>query len=251
VAEDELPPGADDLYGLPLEQFTAERGALAKRLRADGDRAGAKRVGELRKPSVAAWTINQLVRSRGKDVAAFRQAAEGLRDAQAALLEGSGTPQGLRDARTAQRKAVEELLAGARGLFPGGREPGNATLERVASTLHAAAVDDAIREEVLSGRLITERQTAGFGGAEMPVAPAPRKRDGAAERRAAEEAAREAEEAAEREAAERKAEERRRRRAALEEALAGAVEERERAEEALETARAQEARLRKALDEDA
>jgi hypothetical protein len=97
--DDDLPPGADELYGLPLEEFVAERGALAKRLRADGDREGATRVAALRKPSVAAWTVNQLVRSRRADVAAFTEAAEALRAAQAALLEGRGSAAGLREAR--------------------------------------------------------------------------------------------------------------------------------------------------------
>src|SRR4051812_19130465 len=103
MADDDLPPGADDLYGLPLEDFISERGALAKRLRGERDREGARRVSALRKPSVAAWTVNQLVRSRGRDIATFTDAARGLRDAQAALLEGRGSAEALREARAAER----------------------------------------------------------------------------------------------------------------------------------------------------
>ena len=35
---DELPPDANALYGLPLEEFIAARGTVAKRLRAAGER---------------------------------------------------------------------------------------------------------------------------------------------------------------------------------------------------------------------
>jgi hypothetical protein len=253
MADDDLPPGADELYGLPFEDFIAERGALAKRLRGEGDREGAKRVTALRKPSVAAWTLNQLVRTRAKDVAAFTKAAEGLRSAQAALLEGRGSPAGLREAREAERGAVAKLVKVARGLFPGGREPGGATLERVAATLHAAASDDAVREEVLSGRLLTEREPSGFGDLDVELAaavppkpkPKPRSRtpkddDAAARKRAEAEA--EAKAVAERR-------EREQRRAELQTALEEAVEHRRRAEEALDAARAEEKRRRAALEE--
>jgi hypothetical protein len=271
--DDDLPPGADELYGLPLEEFVAERGALAKRLRADGDREGATRVAALRKPSVAAWTVNQLVRSRRADVAAFTEAAEALRAAQAALLEGRGSAAGLREAREAERAAVGRLLESARGLFPGGREPGGATLERVAATLHAAAADETVRDAVLTGRLLAEREASGFGDLEvaLPRAPArPRKgsdpgrkapaRRAAANRRgsdpgrgAAEAAERERaeRERAERERAERERAERERaeRRAALQAALDAAVAVRERSEQALAAARAEEERLRAALED--
>ena len=55
---------ADALYGLPLDAFVAERDALAKRLRTDGRGGDADEVKALRKPSVAAWAVNQVVRSQ-------------------------------------------------------------------------------------------------------------------------------------------------------------------------------------------
>ena len=48
----------DELYGAALDEFTAERKRLAKKL--DGD--DAKDIGALRKPNVAAWVLNQLAR---------------------------------------------------------------------------------------------------------------------------------------------------------------------------------------------
>ena len=43
----------DELYQLPLEEFTPARNALAKEL-GDGD------IKKLEKPNVAAWAVNQL-----------------------------------------------------------------------------------------------------------------------------------------------------------------------------------------------
>ena len=63
---------ADDLYGLPLDAFVPERDALAKRLRAEGRRDEAAEVKALRKPSVAAWAVNQAVRSQPRAARALR-----------------------------------------------------------------------------------------------------------------------------------------------------------------------------------
>ena len=49
---------ADDLYGLPLGEFTATRDALAARLKAAGDKEAAAEVKRARKPSVPAWAAN-------------------------------------------------------------------------------------------------------------------------------------------------------------------------------------------------
>ena len=54
----------DRLFELPLEEFTAARNDLAGRLKSEGDAAAAEEVKRLTKPSVAAWTINQLSRQR-------------------------------------------------------------------------------------------------------------------------------------------------------------------------------------------
>jgi len=52
----------EGLYGLPLEEFIKARDALARRrAREAGKEAGAA-VKALRKPSVAAWALNQLAR---------------------------------------------------------------------------------------------------------------------------------------------------------------------------------------------
>ena len=89
MAESELiQQAAEQLYGLPPGDFTRARDAHAKELRGDGERDAANAVKALRKPTVAAWALNQLTRRRKKDLAALLSAGENLRAAQEELLAG-------------------------------------------------------------------------------------------------------------------------------------------------------------------
>ena len=58
----------DELYGLPLDEFVPARNALARELKGAGEPAEAAEVAALRKPSVAAWAVNQLVRTQRRGV---------------------------------------------------------------------------------------------------------------------------------------------------------------------------------------
>lgn len=155
---------ADDLYGLPLKRFVPERGALAKALRGDGDREQAAEVAGLRKPSVAAWAVNQLVRTQHKATKELFATGDALRSAQEDLLAGSGDGRSLRAANERERAAVDALVDAARGLLCGdGAKPSEAVIERVADTLHAAALDEDARDQVREGRLERELRHAGLG----------------------------------------------------------------------------------------
>jgi hypothetical protein len=177
---------ADDLYGLPLEQFVSERAVLAKTLRGAGDRDEAARVAALRKPSAAAWTVNQLVRTQKKAVAELIEAGDQLVSTQSGLLAGRGDAKALRDAAQREREAVRKLTEIARGLLSStGQEPTAATLERVSDTLHAAALDQDARAQVSDGSLVRELQHVGLGAAGFASAPAPRKHGRASEPKAA------------------------------------------------------------------
>src|SRR4051794_21531534 len=181
---------ADALYGLTLDAFVPERDALAKRLRAGGDRAAADEVKALRKPSVAAWAVNQTVRSQPKAARALWDAGDALIAAQDELLGGSGDAAALRAAIEGERTAVDALVEAARGLLTSeGRDLGEATLERVRETLHAAAIDPDAREEVAAGRATRELAHAGLGafGASIARAPAARVRKAPADDAAGEE----------------------------------------------------------------
>ena len=168
--------GPDDLYGLPLDRFVPERGALAKALRAAGGREDAARVAGMRKPSVAAWAVNQVVRTQRRAVETLFSAGDALREAQAKLLAGRGDARALRAAGERERAAVERLVDAARGLLTShGLNLSGAVIDRVADTLHAAALDEDAREQVREGRLERELRHVGLGlgesGRSAPATP--------------------------------------------------------------------------------
>jgi hypothetical protein len=166
---------ADEIYGLPLERFVPERDALAKSLRADGQREEAARVAKLRKPSVAAWAVNQLVRTQPRAVGELLEAGDALAQAHADIVGGSGDGGALRSAAERERAAVDALVAAARGLLTAdGHELSPTIIDRVADTLHAAALEEHAREQVRHGRLERELRHVGLGAGGLTVAvPAP------------------------------------------------------------------------------
>ena len=224
----------DRLYGLPLDAFVAERDALAKALRADGKRDEAAAVKKLAKPTVAAWAVNQAVRTQKKAAGELWQAGDALAAAQDAILAGKGSGGDLRTAAERERAAVEPLVDAARGLLTAsGGDLSEATIERVRQTLHAGAIDPDAREDVASGRATRERAPQGlFGGGEVAPAPRARKAEAAPRARKAEPATKPKRDAAaakrEREAAKREREEaaRQRKEAAARERARKAAEQR-------------------------
>jgi len=164
----------DDLYGLGLDRFIPERASLVRELRSRGDREQAAKVAGLRKPSVAAWAVNQLVRTQRREVDELFAAGDALRDVHAGVLAKRAAPRDLRAAAEREREAVDALVVTARGLLSsGGHELSPATIERVSETLHAAALDDEARGEVSEGRLVRELRHAGLGGGLGGAVPAP------------------------------------------------------------------------------
>jgi hypothetical protein len=167
---------ADRLYGLPLEQFTAERDAAAKALRKGGDRDAAAVLAKLPKPTPAAWAANQVARTEPDVRDEFLAAGAALREAQEAALAGDAG--GLREATRAQRAAVDAFVAAAQPLQPGGRPLSRAMADRLRTTLLAAAGNEELSEALADGRLALEAEA---GGAWPPpdssdVAAAPRRR---------------------------------------------------------------------------
>jgi hypothetical protein len=168
---------ADDpaahLYGLDREAFIGARDALAKELRAGGDREGAAAVKKLAKPTRAAWAVNRLVRDRPDEIAALVEASAALAGAQEQLLDGADADV-LRSAAVAARALVDALAAEA--------PVDGAARDRVRATLHAATVDAEVRAEVAAGRVVKERSAAGFGGLDALIAAGRGRDDGGAVR---------------------------------------------------------------------
>jgi hypothetical protein len=170
--KDSLDQVADELYGLAPADFTEARDALVKRLRADKERELANEVKALRKPTLAAWALNQLVRHRKKDVDKLLAAGTELRKAQEKLVAG-GDRSGFQRAGAKERELVAQLARDASAIAAeAGAGSSQGLEEKLAATLHAAAIDEQTAEELAAGRVLRERQpVAGFGGLELAPQP--------------------------------------------------------------------------------
>ena len=154
----------EDLYGLPLDRFISERAALVKALRGEKRREEASEVAALKKPSVAAWAVNQLVRTQPKGLRALFDAGDDLVRAQAQAAAGKGGGDAMREATHRQRDAVRQLLEAGEGLLnSAGQALSQATMERVGETLGAAAFDEEARRQVTGGCLTHELRFVGVG----------------------------------------------------------------------------------------
>jgi chromosome segregation ATPase len=188
----------DRLHALPLEEFTEARNTLAGRFAKEGDPEAAGTIRSLSKPTIVAWTINQLVRSERKQLGALLEAADELRQAQERALAGGGADR-VRHALDAERKAVQALAASARRLLTeAGRSASDGTINRISSTLHAAVADPEARPRLEQGRLEAEVESAGFApltglrpAATRSAQPTRKQKDELAERRRAKAEARE------------------------------------------------------------
>src|SRR5688500_315639 len=160
-----------ELYSLPLEEFVARRDELARALRDAGEREQAAETKSLRKPSVAAWAVNQLVRREKAAVGELLDAGKRLRAAHEQLLSG-GSADALQRASEAERTALRSLTKSAeKVLADAGLSTTSGTLERVRETLHAAAVDEQVAELVRAGRVTSDEEATGFGLELLAAAP--------------------------------------------------------------------------------
>lgn len=151
------------------DEFIAGRDALAKRLRAEGRREDAARVKSLRRPSVAAWAVNQAARRRRPDVTALAELGVKLRRAQDEALAG-GQSDRLRDLGARRRSLVASLADAA---FDGLRGRGVASeshRDDLVATFEAVAADPDAATKVLAGRLTRPLDPpVGFGPADGVV----------------------------------------------------------------------------------
>jgi hypothetical protein len=165
----------DDIYGLPLEEFTPARDALARDLRKAGKKEAADEVKALRKPSVSAWAVNQAARRRPQEVKRLVAAGTELRKAQRGVV-GGGDPAELREATRTHRELVEELTETARAVLAERGAVSQAVVTRVAQTLRGASVDKDAARALQAGTLVEDVEQAGFGPLLSAVPPRPRTR---------------------------------------------------------------------------
>lgn len=156
------------LYAVPLEQFIPTRTTLVAEARAAGDREAAGEIGALRKPSVAAWLVNQLARLDPQPLAALTSLGSRLRDAQASLDADQ-----LRTLGRERTGVLDEAMARAAALAA---QRDLSLSAGVSSELRATFVAGLATAEagaaVRSGRLVRALSYAGFGEVDLDEATA-------------------------------------------------------------------------------
>jgi hypothetical protein len=154
---DRVQAAADQLYAADPAEFTDRRSDLVAQARADGDQAAARAIGALRKPTRAAWVVNQLARADPDAVARLGRLGDELRAAESALDGGK-----LRELSQTRRELLGQL---ARQALDGAgvTDPPDALQQEVTGTLNAALADPQVAARVGQGQLAKSVQPAGFG----------------------------------------------------------------------------------------
>jgi hypothetical protein len=162
---DELLAIADDLYALPLGDFTPARDAKAKELKGTDLAAPVK---ALKKPSLAAWVVNLLVRRDAEQVEQVLSLGAALRDA-AAGMDGDE----LRNLTRQRRQLTAAVTTGARALAASaGVKVTQAVADQVEGTLTAAMVDARCADAVRSGLLVTALASTGVDEVDLSASVA-------------------------------------------------------------------------------
>lgn len=136
---------ADELYGLPAEEFTAARDAKAK---AAADPKTAAAIKKLRRPSRSAWLANALVRKESAGIDELLQLGVSMREAQA-RLDGDE----LRRLTGERRAAVSKLVQRAREIAD--QEVSESVARELEGILSAAIASEEAADELAAGRLST------------------------------------------------------------------------------------------------
>ncbi|WP_067707385.1 hypothetical protein [Nocardia yamanashiensis] len=159
---------ANELYGLPPAEFVAVRTERARQARDAGDKALAAAIGKLRRPTVAAWAVNLLVRTAPAEIHALLELGTALRAAQQRL---SGDQ--LRALTTRRQQVISALTreAAAAAAERHGQRLTESTLRDIGATLQAALADSEVGDQLRTGTLTTAASYDGFGPAILVAVP--------------------------------------------------------------------------------
>jgi hypothetical protein len=150
---------ADELYEVPPDEFIDRRKARQDEARAEGDKALAKEIGSLSKPSAAAWACNLLVRTQRAEIEGLVELGSLLREAQENLAGDE-----MRALSSQRSKLVGALTRQAAALARArGRPISSSVADQVEETLRAAMADPEAGEVLLTGRLTSSMSYSGMG----------------------------------------------------------------------------------------
>lgn len=167
---DRVSPAAAELYSADPDVFTERRKELAAQARAAGDRAAAKTIAALGKPTRSAWIVNKAVRADPSMPARLAELGDRLRAGEAAL-DGASIRELSRDRRDLIDSLVKQALAES-----GQLSASAAMRDEVTDTFSAALADPEIAGQVAAGTLVRAVHWAGFGpgiGTAAPSDPTP------------------------------------------------------------------------------
>jgi len=157
---------ADELYGLPPDEFVPARDDRVAAAKEAGNRDLARALARLRRPTKAAWLANLLARHRTEQLDGLVALARSLTQAQQEL-DGDA----LRALSGQRHRAVAAMARDAGRLAARrGEAVSDALVREVAGILDAALADPAVAEEVRAGRLTKTVRYSGFGPAGDPDA---------------------------------------------------------------------------------
>jgi hypothetical protein len=158
---------ADELYGLPLPEFTPARDARSRELKKSEPELAAA-VKALRKASVAAWVVNLLVRREADQVGQVLGVGAALREAQDSLAGDE-----LRALTRQRRQLTGAVTARARAVAAeSGQRVTQAVADQVEATLTAAILDEGCARAVRSGLLVNALAATGVDAVDLGSAVA-------------------------------------------------------------------------------
>ena len=141
---------AAELYGLAPEEFTAARNARVKETKSAGETELATAIQRLRKPTVGAWLLNQLVRRHHEEVDRLFELGAALRAAQGTL--GAAELRALGQQRRQLTRAVTEQAAAISAQV----------VTAVEETLRSAMVDPQAGAALATGLLVDTFSSTGL-----------------------------------------------------------------------------------------
>jgi len=164
----DLDSAAEELYGVPADEFAEHRTRLAKQAKAGGDKALAASIGKLRKPVLAAALVNELVRAEPAELQELTELGGQMRDAHRQLRGPE-----LRALSEQRQQLLQRLTDLVRETAErSGRPVTEPVLAQVRGTFDAAIADEAAEAAALSGRLTTALSYTGFGEVDVTDAVA-------------------------------------------------------------------------------
>ena len=151
----------DALFQLSPPEFVAARNALATEYKKAGRDVVASRVKSLPKPSISAWTVNQLYWKHRVAFDKLLANGERFRQAQVSRLAGKNTDihkllNERREELSAMSRLAAEILQRSSGTAPSG------VMRRITATLEALSAYGTLDGAPRAGRLVEDVDPPGF-----------------------------------------------------------------------------------------